>query len=462
MAVLTHLTSATSTTLLLHAGLCLVLYICTRLVYNIYLHPLSIFPGPKLAVCSPLHEFYYDVICRGMFMWEIEKMHELYGPIVRINPREIHIKDPEFIDVVYASGTHIRTKDPQFTPALSSPHSVISTIDHNHHRKRKSYLKAFFSRRSLETLGPFIQESVELLCEKFRHAHAHKQTLRLDSLYSDLTADIITYYAFGSSYGYLRGDGAANDILSGVNELTMAFHVNRFFPVFRRILSCIPVWLLQRLRPSYAQSLALLNGLRQQSENALARTPAAVLENGASSKETIFSALSSPHIPASERTVPRLMDEGFAVLGAGTVTTARTLALASFHIFSNSTILENMRTELVNSVMPDLNSTPSWADLERLPYLTAVITEALRLSHGVTFRQARIAPDEALVFRDWVIPAGTPVAISTYLTHMDPSIFPSPQSFDPERWIRAKEQGFPLHKYLLAFSRGSRQCLGMR
>jgi hypothetical protein len=45
---------------------------------------------------------------------------------------------------------------------------------------------------------------------------------------------------------------------------------------------------------------------------------------------------------------------------------------------------------------------------------------------------------------------------------MDPEFFPEPHQFRPERWLEAKESGFPLHKYLVAFSRGHRQCLGMR
>jgi cytochrome P450 len=56
----------------------------------------------------------------------------------------------------------------------------------------------------------------------------------------------------------------------------------------------------------------------------------------------------------------------------------------------------------------------------------------------------------------------TPVSISTYLTRMDPEIFPEPYNFRPERWIEARQAGFPLQKYLVAFSRGNRQCLGMR
>lgn len=51
--------------------------LCT--VYRLYLHPLSKFPGPKLAAATFLYEFYYDVVKGGMYIWEVERMHEKYG-----------------------------------------------------------------------------------------------------------------------------------------------------------------------------------------------------------------------------------------------------------------------------------------------------------------------------------------------------------------------------------------------
>jgi hypothetical protein len=54
-------------------------YYILLLVYRLYFHPLSHFPGPKLAALSSWYEFYFDVVKRGRFMWEIERMHEEYG-----------------------------------------------------------------------------------------------------------------------------------------------------------------------------------------------------------------------------------------------------------------------------------------------------------------------------------------------------------------------------------------------
>jgi cytochrome P450 len=45
---------------------------------------------------------------------------------------------------------------------------------------------------------------------------------------------------------------------------------------------------------------------------------------------------------------------------------------------------------------------------------------------------------------------------------MDPTLFPNPHEFDPERWIRATERGEYLSRFIVAFTKGSRQCLGIK
>lgn len=57
----------------------LVLFLAWGAIYRIYLSPLAKFPGPKLAALTLWYEFYYDVIKRGKFTWEIQRMHQKYG-----------------------------------------------------------------------------------------------------------------------------------------------------------------------------------------------------------------------------------------------------------------------------------------------------------------------------------------------------------------------------------------------
>jgi len=61
---------------LFSAGL---LYLAVQTIYRLYFHPLRKIPGPKLAAASSAYEFYFNVIKGGKFIWEIERLHEVYG-----------------------------------------------------------------------------------------------------------------------------------------------------------------------------------------------------------------------------------------------------------------------------------------------------------------------------------------------------------------------------------------------
>ena len=56
-----------------------ILYQVANLVRNLYFHPLSHIPGPKLAAATYLPEFYYDVVRSGRYTKCIKQMHEKYG-----------------------------------------------------------------------------------------------------------------------------------------------------------------------------------------------------------------------------------------------------------------------------------------------------------------------------------------------------------------------------------------------
>ena len=190
--------------------------------------------------------------------------------------------------------------------------------------------------------------------------------MQLESLFADLTTDVISHCAFGQSYDYLRQDAEViNDIQHGATVFAVGLHVNRFFPVFRSLMMRISPQVLNTLLPQYAQMLGRIDTIH---ENARVS-----LERGASKNtdhDTIFEALTDATVPAEERTMPRLIDESWVILAAGTTTTARTLSMASFHIFSQERILRRLREEL-RPVMPRLDSKPTFAKLEGLPYLVS-------------------------------------------------------------------------------------------
>jgi cytochrome P450 len=51
--------------------------------------------------------------------------------------------------------------------------------------------------------------------------------------------------------------------------------------------------------------------------------------------------------------------------------------------------------------------------------------------------------------------------MSSWIMHLNASIFPDPYNFDPTRWLDPEKARY-LEKYLVAFGKGSRQCVGMQ
>ena len=178
-----------------------------------------------------------------------------------------------------------------------------------------------------------------------------------------------------------------------------------------------------------------------------------------STHTTVFRELLDSDLPPEEVTISRLAEEAQTVVAAGQVTTAHFLKMTSFHLLANPEILGKLREEL-KSVMPSDGSLPPLSKLEQLPYLSAVVSEGFRKSYGVTQRLPRVSPDAPLVYKDWVIPPGTPVSMTSIFMHDNPTNFPNPQVFDPDRWLKADSER-RLGKYLVNFTKGTRSCLGM-
>lgn len=159
-----------------------------------------------------------------------------------------------------------------------------------------------------------------------------------------------------------------------------------------------------------------------------------------------------------------MADEGSILLIAGSETPSKVLALIFYHLLANDQHIHRIREELSISISDTYGSATSLRTLETLPYLTAVILEGLRLHGGIVGRSARIAP-HALVYGNLTIPPGTPVSTASPFIHYNEDLFPAPREFHPERWLKDHGKGTfvidnDLKKYLVAFGKGTRNCLG--
>ncbi|MFI1616592.1 cytochrome P450 [Streptomyces lydicus] len=101
--------------------------------------------------------------------------------------------------------------------------------------------------------------------------------------------------------------------------------------------------------------------------------------------------------------------------------------------------------------------TPTAADLDRLPYLTQALKEAMRLYPAAPVVSRRAV--EATEIGGYRIPAGADVVVSPWVTHRNPALWPDPERFDPGRF--APEREAERHRYAwFPFGGGPRACIG--
>ncbi|KAG5975396.1 hypothetical protein E4U55_007703 [Claviceps digitariae] len=432
-----------------------VLYYAVLIVYRLYFHPLAKIPGPRLAAATSWYEFYYDVVGRGVFCWEIKRMHDRYGPIVRINPKEVHILDTSFYDEIYAPASKKRDKYADWVIFLGVPTGVFATCPHEHHRIRRRALNQSFSKQAIYKIEHLIQSKVDRLCHRFDELAARKHVLRLDAAFFALANDIIAEYSFGEGYRCLEREDFREDFKSTLLAAVETGALVRHFPWMVPLLYGLPRWILARLSGRFTALLAWELVVQKR-----VRCMAEAHGPGRHGFENcVFSTLLRSELPAEEKSLQRLLDEAKSLMGAGSETTSWTLTLLMWYIVRDEgDVLGRLRSDLGDMPRDGCSGTLlKW--LEKRRYLSAVIMEALRLNHGAIGRLPRIAT-EAISYKDHVIPAGTPMSSTNYWIHMDETIFPNPTNFSPERWLDAERTGFPLQKYMVSFAKGSRQCVG--
>ncbi|KAJ4420525.1 hypothetical protein N0V82_004298 [Gnomoniopsis sp. IMI 355080] len=440
-------------------------YYILQALYNISpLHPLHKIPGPRLAAATYLPEFYHDIILGGRYTHAIKAMHDKYGPIVRINPWEIHCSDIAFADEIFALGG--RKRDKPMHHINGSGVGITNTFgakEHDLHKTRRAPLAKMFSTGMIAQLEDEIHGFVTRLCDQLL-AESGKGPIDVTTAYSCFTSDVIFTYCFGESNGFLQQDGWYPNFREPTLAMIKYTLVFKFFPLLVK-LQGVAVWFLDYLPKDIAFVVRSLKvTIPQRAFDTKAKLDAGIHFD----RPTIFETLLKSDLEDHEKRPERLADEAITVTAAGTETTSWTLAVITFHLLDKPHLLDRLVAELRANI-DDPKNLPRWTILEKLPYLSAVIQEGLRLSYGVSGPIALEAPEEDLVYRgefqkkpvELVIPRGSAMAMSNFINHHNEDMFPDSHAFIPERWL--DEDGGrnkALEKGTMSFSRGPRACMG--
>ncbi|MFQ4142924.1 cytochrome P450 [Chlorogloeopsis sp. ULAP02] len=174
-------------------------------------------------------------------------------------------------------------------------------------------------------------------------------------------------------------------------------------------------------------------------------------ESGQNRQDILTLMMSAPDDSGQTMSDEELRDELMTLLTAGHETTASALTWAFYWV----AYLPEVREQLLGE-LETLNDRQNPNAIAKLPYLTAVCQETLRIYPIIMSAFFRVvkSPIEIMGYK---LPPGTVIAPNIYLAHHREEVYPQPQQFQPERFL---ERQFSPYEFL-PFGGGNRRCIGM-
>ncbi|EMT72228.1 cytochrome P450 [Fusarium oxysporum II5] len=456
-------------------------------IYPSLLSPLAKIPAARWhARFSPLFSWYIKYY--KLENITVFTLHQKYGPIVRLGPKELSINCYEGgLKTVY-TGDFPKT---EFYPRSFSHYglpNMIAHTDSNRHAVKRKMLSKVYSKsyalssttRRVTTLAVLFDRLVPFLQAKV-DAQQPVEILKLSYAYS---MDSFMTYQFGVSEG-------SNAIL---DESFLNWYLDNFFaprpwafwiieqPNIAKFLSYFGIRLVPKKAADATNALEAWHlEVCDRSEKALQNSNDGD-ELEASDYPIVYSTVRSKHreldaksgYNAKEKQVyPRrleLASEMCDNVAAAFETSGNTITWLTYELCRRPEFQTRLRAELATLSQPiddvDLSAAsdafPDFKDLDSLPFLDAILYETMRLWPAAPGFQPRQTPSGGAVLAGYHnIPGGVRVQASAYSLHRNKEVFPEPETWRPDRWLEATpDQLAEMRRWFWAFGSGSHTCLG--
>ncbi|SMQ48585.1 unnamed protein product [Zymoseptoria tritici ST99CH_3D7] len=419
-----------------------------RSLHDAYFGPLSKFPGPKLRALSKWPS--NITVIRGSEGVELPALHEQYGPVVRIGPKELS----------YAGGAaswrgiygfrksgdaHPAKLEKDYAKPLNRVDGIFTADDANHGRQRK-ILSHSFADKTLKDFEPMLKLWVGKLTDRI--ADKSGEEVDLLQYYNCTTFDIMGDLTFGEDLHMLE-TGEYNDwvkaIFQGIKSGTIIRGVKH--------LSAISEWVVNRfvvynpkVRTATAEHWKFS---KDRVDRRLARTD---------ERRDLWTKILAKSNTPEALTYDEHHSNAAIFMVAGTETTAAALAGTTYWLLRNPDCLNKLTSEIrdafANAAEITLDS------VQRLQYLQAVLQEGLRMYPPVPSKLPREVPAGGTMIDGELIPEHTSVGVHQLSTYRLESNFKDAYKFHPERWLGDERYANDHLDALEAFSVGPRSCIG--
>ncbi|TVY38707.1 Pisatin demethylase [Lachnellula subtilissima] len=428
----------------------------TILIIQFILDPLRDIPGPLLARFTRF--WYFFAIYKGSFEKTNIALHRKYGPIVRIAPGEYSIDDCEAARTIYGYGNAF-VKAPWYSawvPPSPELQSLFTERDPHRHATQRRKFSAVYSMSSLVGYEPFVNNCSSLLSQRFSEFAKLRETINLHHYLQCFAFDVIGEITFGNRFGFLDTGEDKEGVFAAIDARGVYGTFVGIFPWIHRFL--------YPLLPNTGGFRYVLNyTLRQMETRSKAlKDPLNVSREGP--PDIMTKVLLAHEENPQKMTRADLIIICGSNIGAGSDTTAITLSSIFYHLMKNPQSYHRLQSEMdVAASEGRISDFVTFKEAQELPYLQAVIKEALRMHPATGLPLPRVVSPKGATIAGRFIPGNAHVGINPWVASRNTSVFgPDADTWRPERWLEIEEQGRggQIEKYFFPFGMGSRACIG--
>ncbi|EKG19832.1 Cytochrome P450 [Macrophomina phaseolina MS6] len=450
------------------AGIALISAAAFRIIYNLYLHPLSKFHGPWYAASFSLIPAIISVLrVEPQWLLSLAKRYGTDKPI-RIAPSLLLFPQPAAIKDIYWD-PKCNTKAPLYgTGALGPPH-LFTTLDGNVHKAlRKALGGPQWTIGGLKNnWEPRIDELVQLFVSRMSERAGKNQTVVLSDKAAEFAADIMTMLSFTEPWGFVSNSRDERNILKSWREGLDYFGFVGRFRWFRDVVMKTS-WGLYFM-PTMDDDNGMGYLMSQADKQVSDREQRIEKEHYSQEKPDFLQHCLEARMDGQPLTPIQKRAHVTLLIQAGADTTGTALGSTLRFLATHPRALARCQAEIAAAEAAGQLHTPIQFEetRARLPFFVACIKESLRLHPPATNLFARVAPPGGKVVgggggggEGWFVPAGTEMTSNAYVVQRDPALYaPDPEAFRPERWLDA-EKASEMEAGQFAFGVGPRVCLG--
>ncbi|KAK3988391.1 cytochrome P450 [Cladorrhinum sp. PSN332] len=418
-------------------------------------------PGPRLA------SFTYTWF--GLWMWRgkithiLTKIHEKYGPLVRIGPNALLVSDPDTL--FHINGVRSNYPRGEWYKSIRmdpSGNTMFTEPDTARHDARKAVVTSPYAGKSkVINFEAVVDAQLGVLVDRLaaNYAGHREKALDLSRIIRYLTVDVITAVLLGQPWGNVADEADAYQFCGMMDARMPLAHTIGVTPSLQSVFHSSFFLSLAGPKPTdktgigkfigvtkkdIEQRLKVLDGTEAgpalKNRNVLDEWLKLGLTSAECQREAVF------HIPA------------------GSETSATALTGTMFHLLTAPAAYRKLKDEIAQGIRDGRISSPITNDeAKALPYLQAVVFEGFRMSPPVNSGFSKRVPAAGDTICGKFVPGGTEIMWNGFEMMRSRQVFGSDvEIFRPERFIECddKKRAKMVRVVELGFGHGRWMCPG--